>query len=178
MQHSPQQLWQGTHEAGVAGGGRRAGCSCMLGDVSETSNDTSWQPTATTAAATAATDEHAVGNRELEGLVGDWLTLPEVAELLRQPVTKVRQLLGEHKLAAVRRGEHDALYVPARFLTEGAILKGLPGTLMVLRDGRFSDEEAIRWLYTPDPSLPGSPVQALVENRGTEVKRRAQALGF
>jgi hypothetical protein len=26
--------------------------------------------------------------------------------------------------------------------------------------------------------LPGSPVQALAENRGTEVKRRAQALAF
>ena len=30
--------------------------------------------------------------------------------------------------------------------------------------------------FTPDPSLPGTPVQALSENRGTEVKRRAQAL--
>ena len=44
--------------------------------------------------------------------------------------------------------------------------------------GRYSDEEALSWLYTPDDSLPGTPVQALAENRGTEVKRRAQALGF
>ena len=34
------------------------------------------------------------------------------------------------------------------------------------------------WAFTPDDSLPGTPAAALAENRGTEVKRRAQALGF
>jgi hypothetical protein len=68
--------------------------------------------------------------------------------------------------------------VPADFAADGKVLKGLPGTLTLLRDARYSDEEALRWLFTPDDTLPGSPVQALVENRGTEVKRRAQALGF
>ena len=29
-----------------------------------------------------------------------------------------------------------------------------------------------------DDELPGSPIEALRANRGTEVKRRAQALGF
>jgi hypothetical protein len=38
--------------------------------------------------------------------------------------------------------------------------------------------ESVVWLYTPDDTLPGRPVDALVENRGTEVRRRAQALGF
>ena len=57
------------------------------------------------------------------------------------------------------------------------ILKGLPGTLSLLADCGFSDDEALRWLFTDD-KLPGSPVQALAENRGTEVKRRAQALAL
>ena len=57
------------------------------------------------------------------------------------------------------------------------MLKHLPGVLTLLHDARFSDDEALRWLYTDD-DLPGSPVRALWENRGTEVKRRAQALGF
>jgi len=35
----------------------------------------------------------------------------------------------------------------------------------------------VRWLFTDD-ELPGSPITALVENRGTEVRRRAQALAF
>ena len=56
------------------------------------------------------------------------------------------------------------------------IVKGLSGTLTLLRDDGFTDEEMIEWLFTPDPSLPGTPAQALSENRGTEVKRRAQAL--
>ncbi len=56
------------------------------------------------------------------------------------------------------------------------MVKGLAGTLTLLRDDNFTDEETLEWLFTPDPSLPGTPVQALRENRGTEVKRRAQAL--
>jgi hypothetical protein len=58
------------------------------------------------------------------------------------------------------------------------VVKHLSGVLMLLLDSRYDTEEALRWLYTADDSLPGTPAQALVENRGTEVKRRAQALGF
>jgi hypothetical protein len=113
---------------------------------------------------------------EIDDLITDWLTLPEAAERLAVDVTKVRQLLREHKLVGVRRD--GVLQVPAAFVQDFAVLKGLPGTLTVLADCGFSDDEALRWLFTPDDSLPGSPVQALVENRGTEVKRRAQALAF
>ena len=110
-------------------------------------------------------------------LVTTWLSLPEVAERLGVPVTRARQLVKERQLLAVRRGENNALMVPADFVQDGRVLKGLPGVLTLLSDARFDDDEALRWLYTDD-DLPGSPVQALVENRGTEVKRRAQALGF
>jgi hypothetical protein len=113
---------------------------------------------------------------EIDDLITDWLTLPEAAERLAVDVAKVRQLLREHKLVGVRRD--GVLQVPAAFVQDSAVLKGLPGTLTVLADCGFSDDEALRWLFTPDDSLPGSPVQALVENRGTEVKRRAQALAF
>jgi hypothetical protein len=111
-------------------------------------------------------------------LVDAWLSVPEVADRLGLPVTRARQLLSERKLAALRRGPNAALMVPARFLTGDAVLKGLPGALTVLHDAGYSDAEAIRWLFTPDPTLPGAPVEALQANRGTEVKRRAQALGF
>ena len=36
----------------------------------------------------------------------------------------------------------------------------------------------MRWLFTEDPSLPGTPVDALTGNRSREVHRRAQALAF
>jgi hypothetical protein len=112
---------------------------------------------------------------DIEDLITEWLNLPEVAERLYLDITKVRQLLRERKLLGVRRD--GVMCVPAIFVGDGAILKGLPGTLSLLADSGFDDDEALRWLFTDD-ALPGSPVQALAENRGTEVKRRAQALAF
>jgi hypothetical protein len=109
--------------------------------------------------------------------VRDWLSVPDVADRLGQPVTRVRQLLRERRLLAAR-DERGVLRVPADFVTGGSVLKGLPGLLTVLADAGFDEEESLRWLYTPDDSLPGTPVQALTNNRGTEVKRRAQALAF
>jgi hypothetical protein len=87
---------------------------------------------------------------------------------------QVRQLVRDRALLAQRRA--GVLVVPAAFVQDGRVLKGLPGLLTLLADGGFSDDEALRWLFTADDSLPGSPVQALRENRGTEVRRRAQAL--
>ena len=112
-----------------------------------------------------------------EPLVDGWLSLPEVADALGIGINRARQLVNERQLLAVRRGDNNALAVPADFVQDGKVLKHLPGVLTLLGDARYSDDEAIRWLYTDD-QLPGSPVQALRENRGTEVKRRAQALGF
>lgn len=113
-----------------------------------------------------------------DSLVPAWLTLPDVAERLGVEVTRVRQLVKEGQLIAVRRGENSTLQVPEEFLGDGKVVKGLSGTLTLLKDDGFSDEEALRWLFTPDDSLPGTPARALRENRGTEVKRRAQALAM
>ena len=114
-----------------------------------------------------------------DALVPAWLNLPDIAEMLDVEVTRVRQLVKEGQLIAVRRevrpGE-KILQVPAAFIGEGRVVKGLSGTLTLLRDDGFSDEEMLEWLFTPDPTLPGTPADALRENRGTEVKRRAQAL--
>jgi hypothetical protein len=112
----------------------------------------------------------------IDALVPSWLTLPEVAERLGLDITKIRPLIKDGQLIAVRRGENKVLMVPADFIGDGIITKGLSGTLTVLKDDGFADEETLEWLFTPDPSLPGTPAQALRENRGTEVKRRAQAL--
>jgi hypothetical protein len=113
---------------------------------------------------------------KIDALVPDWLTLPDIAEQFGLEVTRVRQLVKEGQVIAVRRGENRALHVPAAFIDGDKIVKGLTGTLTLLRDDGFSDAEMLEWLFTPDPTLPGTPAQALSENRGTEVKRRAQAL--
>jgi len=105
-----------------------------------------------------------------------WLTLPDVAEMLGLPVTAVRQLLTEGRLVALRDADGTPLRVPAGFVADGEIVKHLSGVLTLLRDGAWSDEEAVRWLHTPDGTIPGTPLEALRGNRGTEIKRRAQAL--
>jgi hypothetical protein len=105
-----------------------------------------------------------------------WVTLPDVAERLNVPVNKVHQMIREGSLIAVRR--EGVRYVPEELVAGSNVLKHLPGLLTVLRDAGYTNEEALRWLYSPDESLPGTPATALVENRATEVKRRAQALAI
>lgn len=132
----------------------------------------------TEARPSASTDRDAGAGPGVESLVPAWLSLPEMAQRLGIAASRARQLVNDRQVLAARRGENRALMVPADFVQDGAVVKGLPGVLTLLSDARYSDEEALRWLYTPDDSLPGTPIAALVANRGTEVKRRAQALGF
>jgi hypothetical protein len=112
-----------------------------------------------------------------DAIVGDWLSLPDVAHRLDLPVSRVKQLLRDRKLLAVQRPTGQ-LAVPAAFLDGSQVIHGLGGTLTLLFDCGFSDVEALSWLFTADETLPGSPVQALAEHRRTEVNRRAQALAF
>lgn len=106
------------------------------------------------------------------------LSLTDVAQWLGQPDSRVRQMLRDGHLLAVRRG--DEVAVPSDFLTseQPAVVKGLAGTVTLLRDAGYADEEILRWLFTADDSLPGTPIEALRSDRGREVKRRAQAMGF
>jgi hypothetical protein len=109
----------------------------------------------------------------------DVVTLPvaEFAQRLNQPVSRVHQLVRDGQLLSFRR-EGDVV-VPADFLDdEGAVIKGLPGTITVLRDGGYSDPDILRWLFADDESLPGTPVASLRAGRHREVKRRAQAMAF
>ncbi|MEJ7630040.1 MAG: Rv2175c family DNA-binding protein [Nocardioidaceae bacterium] len=108
--------------------------------------------------------------------VTSWLTIPDVARLLGLSPSKVRQMVRDHELAMVRRQGVREPEVPADFLQAGAVVKGLAGTLTLLADHGFDDEESIQWLFTPDESLPGAPIDALRDNRGREVRRRAQVI--
>ncbi len=105
------------------------------------------------------------------------LSLAEVASSLGLSVNKVRQMLRDGQLIAVRRD--GDLFVPAAFLVKDGVVKGLGGTITVLDDAGFGRTEMLRWLFAEDDSLPGSsPVNALRTSHGTEVKRRAQAMAF
>ena len=115
---------------------------------------------------------------DLEALVGEWLDWSQAAERLGVSVSKVRQLIREHQLAAVVPSPGAGQRVPAALIMDGQVVKGVPGVLTLLHDGGYDDRQAIAWLFTHDDTVPGRPIDALRENRGAEVKRRAQAMAF
>jgi Rv2175c C-terminal domain of unknown function len=112
----------------------------------------------------------------VDSLVDSWLTFPQAAEQLGLSSSKIRQLAREHQVVAVRRDDLKEPAIPADCIVDGAVVKGLAGTLILLADHGFDDAESIEWLFTPDDSLPGRPIDALREDRGKEVRRRAQAI--
>ncbi|TIC88663.1 transcriptional regulator [Nocardioides sp. GY 10113] len=119
-----------------------------------------------------------LSEHDLAALVDEWLDWDAAAQLMGVTPAKVRTLVREHQLAAAVPVPGKGPKVPAAFLDdEGLPVKGLPGLLTVLHDAGFDDRECIAWIFL-DADLPGRPIDALRENRGSEVKRRAQALGF
>lgn len=114
---------------------------------------------------------------DLAELVDTWLDWAEVGRLLGVTPAKVRTLIKDHHLAGAAPVPGGGARVPAAFILDNEIVKGLPGLLTVLHDGGYDDRQAIAWLFT-DLDLPGRPIDALRENRGAEAKRRAQAMAF
>ena len=106
--------------------------------------------------------------------MAEMLSLTDAAERMGVAVSGVKQLISEHKLLAIRTS--DGVVVPASCLDGDLPVKHLSGVLTLLHDAGLSPEQAYAWLTTEDPTLPGTPFDALHENRATEIKRRAQAL--
>lgn len=105
-----------------------------------------------------------------------WLTIPDLVEVLGVPQGRVRRLIEENALLATR--VDGVLKVPADFVRDGEPLHELRGTVVVLHDAGFSDDEAMRWLLEEDETLGAAPIDALRAGRKAEVRRVAQALGF
>jgi hypothetical protein len=105
-----------------------------------------------------------------------WLTVPDLSALLGIPVSRVRRLIEDKSLLATR--VDGVLRVPDAFLRDGAPLPELRGTLIVLADSGFSDEEAMNWLLSDEESLGRAPIDALLDGRKAEVRRIAQALAI
>ncbi len=115
---------------------------------------------------------------DLAALVPAWLDWAGVAERLGVTPAKVRTMVRDHELAAAVPVSGAGPQVPEAFLgDDGAPVKGLAGLLTLLHDAGFDDRECIAWIFTDD-DYPGRPIDALRENRGSEVKRRAQALAL
>ena len=121
--------------------------------------------------------ETRLADADLAALVPDWIDWATAAQQLGVTVAKVRTMIRDHELAAAVPSPGAGQQVPAGLIQDGLPVKGLPGLLTVMHDGGYDDRECIAWLYL-DQDLPGRPIDALRENRGAEVKRRAQAMSI
>jgi len=115
-----------------------------------------------------------VSETETAAPAAEWLTLPELVEILGESLGRVRRLFDEQYLVGSRR--NGPLAVPAVFLKDGQPLASLRGTIIVLKDAGFSDDEAIDWLLAEEESMGRAPIAALREGHKSEVRRVARAL--
>ncbi len=122
----------------------------------------------------------APADEDLERLVGQWLTVPDIGERMGLRLSDVRQMIEDRQVLGVRIGPRNVLSVPAKFFNDEGPLAELPGTFTVLGDSRMTDAQILRWLFTPDESLPvtGSPMDALLAGFKTEVRRRAMEAAY
>ena len=120
------------------------------------------------------------GDDELEDLVGDWLTFPDIGERMGLRLSDVRQMIEDRQVLGLRIGPRSVMSVPSKFFNEEGPLPELTGTFTVLGDSRMSDAQILRWLFTPDETLPvpGAPMDALLAGFKTEVRRRAMEAAY
>lgn len=105
-----------------------------------------------------------------------WLTIPDLVDLLGVAPSRVHRLIEDRHLLAAR--VDGVLRVPASFVRDGEPLHELRGTIVLLADSGYDDDEAMQWLTTEEESLGVAPIDALRAGRKAEVRRVAQALAF
>ncbi|PRI11801.1 Rv2175c family DNA-binding protein [Leucobacter massiliensis] len=104
------------------------------------------------------------------------LTVPELVDELGLAPGKIHRLIEDHQLAAIRH--EGVLKVPAEFIVDGHPLPPLRGTLLVLLDAGFAEDEAVSWLLAHNEELGERPIAALRGGRKSSVRRATQALAF
>jgi excisionase family DNA binding protein len=107
--------------------------------------------------------------------VANWLSLDEVASQLGLSTSRVRRLIEEHVLFAVKIEKQ--LMVPADLIVDGEPLASVRGTMLQLMDIGLSEPEAIDWLYADNEYLGEKPILALRKGHKAPVRRAAQNLG-
>ena len=84
----------------------------------------------------------------LDVLIADWRDWKATAAELGVSVSKVRQLIREHQLAAAVPTPGAGQQVPAELVMDGEIVKGVAGLLTLLADGGWDDREMLTWMFT------------------------------
>ncbi len=108
--------------------------------------------------------------------VEEWLTISQLAEILGTSPARIRRMIQEDYLAGIKRD--GTLVVPAKFLKDGEPLAHLRGTITLLKDNGFTEEEIVSWLTEPNDLMELTPVDALRAGHRAEVRRVAQSLAY
>ena len=108
--------------------------------------------------------------------VSAWLNVPDAADLLGEPMGRIRRLIEEHSLIGVKRD--GVLQIPADCIQNGEPMPSIRGTILVLLDSGFTIDGAVEWLYTEEPTLGKTPMAALIDGQKTQIRRLAQALAL
>lgn len=111
-----------------------------------------------------------------------WLTVNEAADYLGLEPKRIRSWVKEGSLLVAKA----TLDVPGRLVKDFLVktdtyrgpLDSLPGTITLLFDGGFTNDEAVEWLLSPDETLGQSPLEALRAGKKHQVRRIAAALAL
>lgn len=106
----------------------------------------------------------------------EWLTIPDICEMLGVTPGRVHRLLEERQLLGKRI--NGILSVPRGFFVDDVPLPEIRGTALVLLDGGFNEDHALDWFITHDETLGATPLEALRSGRKSEVRRLAQSLAL
>ena len=109
------------------------------------------------------------------------LVLPDVAERLAIPYSKLRSAVREGKIGSLRNAQ-GILCIPEDFLVhaEGgyALVDGLEGTMTVLQDSGIPAAEGTLRPLEGEDTFEGRPSDALRQGRKKQVNSYASALAF
>lgn len=106
----------------------------------------------------------------------EYVKIPELVERWGSTPSKIRRLIEEHYLAAIRID--GVLLIPADFVRGDEPLPSLRGTLLVLRDAGFTNEESVAWILSDNEELGERPIAALLAGHKSAVRRATQSLAF
>ncbi|WP_115727471.1 Rv2175c family DNA-binding protein [Actinomyces culturomici] len=108
------------------------------------------------------------------------LSADEAARLLGIEPRRIKQLVRDRVLFTVPT--ETGRGIPREILVKGENgwepLFSLPGTLTLLADDGFTDDEAAAWLYTHQDELGETPMAAMLAGRHHRVNAIASTLAF
>ena len=132
-------------------------------------------------------------NADLDLLITDWLTVPDLAERLGTVAKSVRSAIADRRVVGVKRGPDKIFQIPAAFLIgahranpadvrpeldtgKEIIMPSLQGTITLLSDMGLDDAEILAWIFTVQDLIGERPIDALHTGNRSIVRRAAATL--